>query len=84
MNFTVYSKPNCPQCELAKAQISNRQLKYKEVILDVGQHKFEHLEYITRDELLALIPDAKTMPQIFLDEKYIGGYKELIPLLKSQ
>lgn len=84
MNFTVYSKPNCPQCEMAKAYISNRGLKYKEITLDVGQHKFEHNEYITRDELLLKVPGAKTMPQIFKDGEHLGGYKELMGLLKTQ
>jgi glutaredoxin len=62
---------------MAKALITNQQLRYEEVTLDVGQHKEEGKEYITRDELLSLVPTAKSMPQIFLDEKRIGGYSEL-------
>jgi glutaredoxin 3 len=81
MKFTVYSKANCPQCEMAKALISNQQLRYKEVLLDVGYNKEEGKEYITRDELLSLVPTAKSMPQIFLDEKYVGGYSELRTLI---
>lgn len=81
MNFTVYSKPNCPQCEMAKALISNQQMRYKEILLDTGHHKDEGKEYITRDELLSLIPTAKSMPQIFLNDKYVGGYTELRTLI---
>jgi glutaredoxin 3 len=81
MKFTVYSKANCPQCEMAKALISNQQLRYKEVLLDVGHHKEDGKEYITRDELLALVPTAKSMPQIFMGDKYIGGYSELRTLI---
>jgi len=28
-------------------------------------------------DLLALVPNAKTMPQIWLDGEHIGGYPEL-------
>lgn len=81
MKFTVYSKQDCPQCEIAKALISNRQYRYKEVLLDIGQPREEGKEYITRDSLLSLVPTAKSMPQIFLDEKHIGGYSELRTLI---
>jgi glutaredoxin 3 len=33
-------------------------------------------------DLLELVPNAKTMPQIWLDEEHIGGYRELQEKLK--
>jgi len=30
------------------------------------------------------VPNAKTMPQIWLDDKHIGGYYELVKSLEDQ
>ena len=37
----------------------------------------------TREELLEAIPTARTVPQIFLDDKLIGGFTELNEHLKK-
>lgn len=31
----------------------------------------------TKEDLLKAVPTARTVPQIFLDEEYVGGYTEL-------
>jgi len=31
----------------------------------------------TREQLLEAVPNARTVPQIFLDDKLIGGFTEL-------
>lgn len=77
MTFTVFSKPNCSFCDKAKALLSAKQLQFNVVNLDVGQPKEDGVQYIARDELIALIPTARTMPQIMLDGKVIGGFQEL-------
>lgn len=75
--FTVYSKPACPFCDQAKALLSQQGLAYTEVILDVGQTKKDGVKYVTKDELLAVIPSARTMPQIMRGQDLIGGYSDL-------
>lgn len=77
MNLKIYSKPQCPFCDRAKALADSKGIKYTEVMLDVGQAKIDGKSYISREELLALIPTARTMPQIMIDEIPIGGYTEL-------
>lgn len=81
MKFTVYSKPACTYCDMAKALLKQQGLDYQEIILDVGQPKTEGTTYISRDELLAKIPTARTMPQILKETEtsamYIGGFQEL-------
>ena len=32
----------------------------------------------TKEDLLEAVPNAKTVPQIFLDDEYIGGYDQLV------
>lgn len=79
--FTLYSKPQCPFCDQAKALLESKGFQFDVVNLDVGQPKEEGKLYISRDELLAKIPTARTMPQILKQDDsssmYIGGFQEL-------
>ena len=68
MKAIVWSKPNCPQCTSAKQLLKYNNIEYEEKNIADG-HKIQ--------DLLALVPNAKTMPQIWLDEEHIGGYLEL-------
>lgn len=66
--YTVYTKDNCTYCDQAKALLASKGVPYD--VKKLG-------EDITRDELLALIPSARTMPQILKDGQLIGGFTEL-------
>ena len=66
--FTVYTKDNCPFCDQAKSLLAQKGLPFQ--ALKLGQD-------ITREELLAKIPTARTMPQILKDGLPIGGFSEL-------
>ena len=79
--FTVYSKPACTFCDQSKALLEAKGLPFQVVNLDVGQPKVEGQQYISRDELLALVPGARTMPQILQDGQLVGGFTELKKLL---
>lgn len=84
MQYTVYSKPQCPQCDVAKSLLSKVGYDYREVILDVGQVKNEGVEYISREDLINKIPPSgnRSMPQIFKQDHtsamYVGGYQDLV------
>ena len=79
--FTIYSKPNCPNCDKAKNLLKMKGLGYQELILDVGQVKEADKTYVTKEELLQKIPTAKAVPQILKDDSIIGGFMELQRLL---
>ena len=64
----VWSKENCPYCLQAKALLESRGIKFEE--RNVSRDW-------TREQLLAAVPTARTLPQIFLDEAHIGGFTEL-------
>ena len=68
MKAVVWSKPACPFCVKAKNLLKNKGIEYEEKNIAEG-HKIE--------DLLALVPNARTMPQIWLDGEHLGGYKEL-------
>lgn len=75
--FVVYSKPQCPYCDQAKALLKIKGLDYREVILDVGQSKEEGKTYMPVQDFKSQYPLAKTVPQIFKGVIHIGGFNEL-------
>ena len=68
MKAVVWSKPACPYCEKAKSLLKSKGIEYEEKNIAEG-HKIQ--------DLLELVPNARTMPQIWLNEEYVGGYFEL-------
>ena len=68
MKAVIWSKPGCPQCTSAKQLLQLNSIEFEEKNIAEG-HKIQ--------DLLALVPNAKTMPQIWLDDEHLGGYPEL-------
>ena len=73
---TVWSKDSCPYCRLALEELEKR--AYNITIKKIGTHGY------TREDLLKLLPQAKTVPQIFIEDRYIGGYTELMKYFTSE
>lgn len=71
---TVYSKDNCPFCVKAKSLLQKSNIEFTE--MKVG-------EDVTREELLAIIPNARSVPQIVINDKIIGGYDDLVEYLEN-
>ena len=74
MKATIWSKYNCPYCDQAKALLKHKGIPFEEKKIGDGY---------TKEELLEAIPTARTVPQIFLDDKLIGGFTELNKHLKK-
>ena len=74
MKATVWSKYHCPYCDQAKALLKQRGIVFEEKKIGDGY---------TREELLEAVPDARTVPQIFVDEQLIGGFTELKTFLEK-
>ena len=68
MKAIVWSKDSCPYCDQAKALLKSRNIEFEE--RNVSQNW-------TREQLLEAVPNARTVPQIFLDEELVGGFNEL-------
>lgn len=62
--YTIYSKENCPACTTAIKLLPDA------TVLKMN------VDY-TREQLLAIAPCAKSLPQILLDGVLIGGLSEL-------
>lgn len=67
----VYGRDNCPYCELAKAYLTAQGFGFK--YRDASDEQ-------NRSEMMARNPDAKTVPQIFVGSRKIGGYEDLIKI----
>lgn len=75
MKAIVWSKYNCPYCDQAKALLKFKNIPFEEKKIGDGY---------TKEELLEAVPTARTVPQIFLDDKLIGGFQELNEHLKKE
>ncbi len=68
MKAIVWSKYHCPYCDQAKALLTQKGIEFEEKKIGDGYSK---------EELLEAVPNARTVPQIFLDGELIGGFNEL-------
>ena len=68
MKAIVWSKNRCPYCTQAKALLESRGIEFEERNIEDGWDK---------EDLLAAVPTARTLPQVFLDEELVGGFNEL-------
>ncbi len=75
MNFTIYTKDNCPYC-----------YKIKQVLELTGN---DYLEYnlnedFTREEFYSKFGEGSTFPQVICDDKKLGGCVDTIKFLREQ
>ena len=71
----IYTGPLCNFCSAAKHLLSKKKINYEEIDIGYDDKK--------REEMLKKTNGAKTIPQIFIGEKHIGGYVELRALDKD-
>jgi glutaredoxin 3 len=64
----IYTTSICPYCVLAKNLLQAKGLVYTEIRVDLDDTEREKM--IARSQ-------RRTVPQIFIDEKHIGGYDDL-------
>ena len=68
MKAIVWSKDSCPYCDQAKALLKSKNIEFEERNVSKDW---------TKEQLLEAVPNARTVPQIFLDEELVGGFTEL-------
>ena len=74
LNVTIYTKDNCPNCVTAKRILDAANLKYADVDIMVGERMAN---------LLKEFPDARQMPQIFINDQRVGGVEGLKVALRQ-
>lgn len=68
MTAILWSKYNCSYCDQAKMLLNQKGIKFEERKIGDGW---------TKEDLLEAVPTARTVPQIFINEEYVGGFNEL-------
>ena len=68
MKAIVWSKDQCPYCDQAKNLLKMKGIEFEERNVSKDW---------TREQLLEAVPNARTVPQIFLGEELVGGFNEL-------
>jgi len=70
----VYSTRICPYCLMAKRLLANKGAQYEEVLVDTdGARRLEMTQRSGR----------RTVPQIFIGDRHVGGYEELAALERA-
>ena len=67
----IYTTPNCPFCVRAKRLLTERGIAFTEI--DVANDDVLRADIIART-------GRRTVPQIFIDDRSIGGFEELAAL----
>ena len=65
----IYTGPLCNFCSAAKHLLNKKKIHYEEIDIGYDDKK--------REEMLKKSNGARTIPQIFIGEKHVGGYIEL-------
>ncbi len=74
MKIRIYGTNSCAWCGAARMLLKRKGLDYEDVMV-VG-------DPAKRDEMEAL-SGRRSVPQIFIDDRPIGGYDELVALDRS-
>lgn len=69
----IWSKAHCPSCVQAKNLLKMKNIEFEERELGINWSK---------EDLLAVVPNARTVPQIFFDDELVGGFDNLQEKLK--
>ena len=70
----VWSKDNCPWCVRAKDVLTRYGIQIEERKIGANW---------TKEQLLESVPNARTVPQIFLNGDHIGGHDDLLTYIEN-
>ena len=74
MNIVMYTQDLCGYCTAAKNVFESRGWEYV-------SRNIKHTD--NYDNLKELLPNVKTVPQIWIENNHIGGYDNLIEWIKN-
>jgi glutaredoxin 3 len=70
--IVIYTTATCPYCLRAKALLTQKQAKFEEIRVDSDGRK--------REEMTSRAGGRTSVPQIFFDDRHIGGCDDLYEL----
>lgn len=70
VSVLIYESPDCGYCHLAKKLLTRKSVQFESVVVD-SQARL--------DEMVAR-SGRQSVPQIFIGDRHIGGYDDLVEL----
>jgi ribonucleotide reductase alpha subunit len=86
----IYSVINCKYCTLSKELLNQKNIPFKEHLLDTDESKKQYLGTVNtrcEDGVCQLVDKdnkVKSFPQIYMNNERIGGYNELVERLSER
>ena len=74
--ITMFHTSTCPYCERAEALLQREGLADRLHKINIEQDQAQRAEMLTRS-------GRRTVPQIFIGERHIGGYDDLVALQRQ-
>ena len=74
-DIVMYSSGWCPYCDRARALLARKGLTFREIKVDENPAE--------RETMLARSGGRRTVPQVFIGERHVGGYDDLYAIEKS-
>jgi glutaredoxin 3 len=71
----MYSSGWCPYCDRARALLARKGLTFREIKVDENPAE--------REAMLARSGGRRTVPQVFIGERHVGGFDDLYAIEKS-
>jgi glutaredoxin 3 len=71
-HIEIYTKFGCGYCTRAKQLLDSKGASYEEFDVTFGGDK--------KQEMMERVPQARTVPQIFIDGMHVGGCDDLMNL----
>jgi glutaredoxin 3 len=71
----IYTKATCGYCWRAKALLDQKRIEYTEHAIDFGGP--------VKQTMITRANGRTTVPQIFIDERHVGGCDDLLELERS-
>ncbi len=68
----IYSWSRCPFCARAKALLDRKEIDYQEYVIDGDEE--------AREKMAKRANGRRSLPQIFIDDRHIGGCDDLYDL----
>lgn len=68
----IYVKTTCPYCIRARRLLDSKGVAYETYVLDFGGEQ--------RQEMIQRANGRTTVPQIFIDDRHVGGCDDLFAL----
>lgn len=65
----VWSKNNCSACAIVKNMLKVRDFEIEERNIEANY---------TIEDLRAVVPNARMLPQVFINDEYIGGLNDVM------